>query len=168
MDPRSNAEEKDNLKALIALQEEGVGYINSLNKAVEQLKDAQASLKQVNAMMPAKDAQSDAHKAVAKEGKAIGKSIKGMMDAVFGEEGKQGIYRDPNTILNAVTTPGRYLRSTAASKNGTQRTALDHAKKAASEFEEKVEAFMSNEWKAFKEKVNDLQLSPFKDTAEVE
>lgn len=168
MDPRSNPEEKDNLKAMIALQEEGAAYINTLNTAVEKLKDAQASLKQVNAMMPAKDDQSDGHKAVAKEGKAMSKSITEMMNAVFGEDGKQGIYRDPNTILNKVTTPGRYLRSTAASKNGTQRTALDHAKKAATEFEEKVEAFMSNEWKAFTEKVKDLQLSPFKDSAEVE
>ncbi|MEM6803807.1 MAG: hypothetical protein AAF696_20545, partial [Bacteroidota bacterium] len=168
MDPRSSASEKENLKSLIALQEEGASYIKSLNTSVEGLKDAKASLKQIKALMPKKDHLTDAHKAVNTKAKEISKEIDKLLDEVFGPEGKQGIYRDPNTVLSTASTPGRYLRSTHSAGGGNAKIALAQAKSAVAAFKEKANTFMEESWKPFKEEVKALQLSPFKEVEDAE
>jgi len=168
MDPRAHDQEKENLKALVALQEEGASYIKALHSSVEKLKNAQSSLKQVNNLLPKdKDADSN-NKELAKEAKDLDKKINTLMDEVFGLEGKQGIYRDPTTLLKVASTPGRYLRSTASAPSGTAKTALAQAKNAVAGFEKKVEAFFEDSWKPFQEKVESLDLSPFKNLETLE
>jgi len=163
MDPRAHSSEKENLKALIGLQKEGATHIKILNTSVEKLKKALGSLKQVNGLLDKGPKADTTHKAIAKESKAMGKEINKLLDAVFGLEGKQGIYRDPNTILSTVSTPGRYLRSSSVGKTGMATTALKLAKEAAMKFEKQTDSFFEDSWKAFQEKVEALDLSPFKE-----
>lgn len=163
MDPRAHSSEKENLKALIALQKEGSEHMKMLNTSVEKLKKALGSLKQVNSLLDKGPKADTTHKAIAKEAKAMGKEINELLDAVFGLDGKQGIYRDPNTILSTVSTPGRYLRSSSMGKTGMATTALKLAKEAAMKFEKQTDSFFEDSWKAFQEKVEALNLSPFKE-----
>ena len=92
-------------------------------------------------------------------------SLNNLMDIFVGKDDKrQGITRDPDPFISTYFNRARrYLQSTLALPGATEERLMQQAKDKLRPAIEKVNAFFDTEWKAYREKMEKVDLSPFKE-----
>ena len=104
--------------------------------------------------------------------KAVNDSIKVLMDELVGPErdkDKQGIIRSPDpTIMSYFRQAQMYLGSSLSTPATTERQLMDNATAKLTPWVGKVNEFYTITWNTYKEHVNTVDLSPFKETPSFE
>ena len=84
-----------------------------------------------------------------KQGKTVADSLSAFEDQYFGEQGKQGIYRDPNTVSSIFGRAGQYIFSSDRKPNTPEEWAMAQGKKALMEMIADVNDFLAMDWVAY-------------------
>ena len=136
--------------------------------AVERLKACLKNVEDYTKRMKSKD--EEALEEQIELSKATKDSINVLLDLFFGKEDeRQGITRNqPKTLLSYYGSAARYTRNGLHAPTSTE---IKLTKKFESELEiviGEVNLFFENEWPKFKEAVEAIDLSPFKDYDKIE
>ena len=158
LDPRLEMD-LEAVSRTLAMNDERNEYIELITQASDQLQEASKTLNSLKPLLP----DSDEGKELGKESKAMADSIKQLLNLILPDNSKQGIVRDPNVLLYKIYSSSSYFSTINTAPNGTQEIVLAGFKADTEELLEKVNAFFDTEWKTFREKVEALELSPFKD-----
>jgi hypothetical protein len=113
-----------------------------------------------------KDKKGDEYKELKELGKATKDSIEALMTMMVGPDNskKQGIVRSPDPNVNTyLFTARRYIGSGLHAPGATEERVMEHARTAVADAIEKVNAFFTDQWPAYRNKVEATDLSPFKD-----
>ena len=84
-----------------------------------------------------------------KQGKALAESLNGFQDRYFGETGKQGIYRQVDTVSNKVSGAGRYLFASDRAPNTPEDWSMAAGQQALDVMLADVNAFLSGDWQTW-------------------
>ncbi len=146
----------DALKALESDLELAVGRM-------EQLKDKIKVIDEMTSRMKAKDEKEFEEQI--KLSKELKDTLNTFIDQYVGKEDKrQGITADqPNTISNYYNTAYWYTSNASHAPTSTEIALANKFKKESEELNQKVDDFLSEEWPKYKEKVEGVDVSPFKD-----
>ncbi|PQV46541.1 sortilin (neurotensin receptor 3) [Jejuia pallidilutea] len=101
-----------------------------------------------------------------KASKAIVKEIDTLMALFLGKEDKrQGIVRSPKpNISRRISLANSYVSSRQNGITATEKALIAQAKTALQSGLDKTNTFFNEAWKGYKDKMNDVNLSPFKET----
>jgi len=149
-DPRYEVD-LDAAKARLALYAEYEKLSAGAAAMMDRIRDAKAVVARVNASLG--DRKDDLAKDLKKNGKAISDSLSAFEDRFYGEQGKQGIYRDPNTVSSIFGRAGGQIFSSDRMPNTPEEWAMAQGKKALMEMLADVNGFLSMDWVVYKEAV---------------
>ncbi len=98
--------------------------------------------------------------------KDITKKIDSVIAIYLGKEDKrQGITRNPEiTVMQRLGAAGWYVGSRQNGLTSTENTLIKHAKDALQDALKKTNAFFDATWKPYREEIENLKVSPFKET----
>ncbi|WP_341214921.1 hypothetical protein [uncultured Wocania sp.] len=132
--------------------------------AVKQLVESKEVSKKYQSDL--KKLDKDKYKDEKNASKEIIKKIDDLIALYLGKEDKrQGITRNPEvTISQRIHLANSYVSSRQTGLTSTEKTLIEHAKNALKDGLEKTNAFFNQDWKAYKESMESLKLSPFKTT----
>ncbi|GMN09258.1 hypothetical protein MTsPCn9_02860 [Croceitalea sp. MTPC9] len=140
------------------------GYTQKAADAVKQLVESKDLANKFSKEMKALD--KDKYKDRIKASKDIVKSIDSVVAVYIGKEDKrQGITRNPE--INVMQRIGNASFYVATRKSGLTKTEKDLIKYAEADLKsalEKTNSFFTEKWKAYRESIEALNLSPFKET----
>ncbi len=113
-----------------------------------------------------KDLDKEKYKDQIKASGDIVKAIDSVVAVYLGKEDKrQGITRNPEiTVMQRIGTAYRYVASRKTGITETEERLIRFAQADLKEALQKTNAFFANRWKAYKEEMEKLELSPFKET----
>ncbi len=99
--------------------------------------------------------------------KDIAKKINGLIDIYLGKEDKrQGITRNPEmTVIRRIGIASQYVRSRKTGVTETETRLMDFAESDLKAALEKTNAFFDGDWKKYRETIEPLNVSQFKDTS---
>lgn len=118
---------------------------------MDRIREAKAVVARVNLGLG--DRTDDVAKEIKKHGKAVSDSLTTFEDRYFGEQGKQGIYRDPSTVSSIFGRAQRYIFSSQRAPNTPEEWAISHGKKALMEMISDVNGFLAMQWVSYKDAV---------------
>ncbi len=118
---------------------------------MDRIREAKDVVSRVNTNLG--DREDDLAKELKKHGKTIADSLSSFEDGFFGEQGKQGIYRDPNTVSSTLGGARQYIFSSQRAPNTPEEWAMSHGKKALTEMISDVNGFLAMQWAVYKEAV---------------
>jgi photosystem II stability/assembly factor-like uncharacterized protein len=100
-----------------------------------------------------------------KASKDIIKKIEDLITLYLGKEDKrQGITRNPEvTISQQIRLANAYISSRPDGLTSTETTLLEHATKALKDGIDKTNSFFNEDWKTYKNAMEEINISPFKD-----
>lgn len=84
-----------------------------------------------------------------KQGKVLADSLGGFQDRYFGVTGKQGIYRQVDTVSNKVSGAGRYLFASDRAPNTPEDWSMAAGQRALDVMLADVNAFLSGDWQTW-------------------
>ena len=98
--------------------------------------------------------------------KDVIKQIEGLIALYLGKiDKRQGITRNPEITVNQrFGIASSYVRSRFGEQTATEKQLIDQFKTTFKAAVSETNTFFNNDWKMYKEKVKDIQISPFKDT----
>ncbi|MCK8522915.1 hypothetical protein M0D21_15160 [Aquimarina sp. D1M17] len=98
--------------------------------------------------------------------KEVSKKIDSVIAYYIGKEDKrQGITRNPEvTVMQRLGNAGFYVGSRQNGLTSTENTLMKQAKDALKAALEKTNTFFNKEWKPYREAIEKLDISPFKET----
>jgi len=136
----------------------------SYEKLAETAADATTRLRDmkmaVNELTGKLKGRTDSLSAAARErGSVVADSVDAMMDDFFGETGKQGIFRSPHTVANALSTARSYIFSSDRTPGTPEDIALSQARQAINAFNERVNRLIADEWEAYSEALGRVELA---------
>ena len=131
--------------------------------AVKQLVESKNIVKEFQKKM--KKLDKDKYKTELKSSKNITKKIDSLISLYLGKEDKrQGITRNPEvTVMQLIGTASFYSGSRPNGLTSTENTLIQNAKNALEEVTSETNKFFEESWKAYREEVENLELSPFKE-----
>ncbi|WP_372973449.1 hypothetical protein [Muriicola sp.] len=99
--------------------------------------------------------------------KDIAKKINGIIDIYLGKEDKrQGITRNPEmTVMRRIGIASQYVNSRKSGITETETRLMEFAESELKAALEKTNAFFVEDWKTYREKIEPLNVSLFKDTS---
>ncbi|MFT4537358.1 MAG: hypothetical protein ACI9P5_004742, partial [Saprospiraceae bacterium] len=106
-----------------------------------------------------------------KNSNAIKDSLEALFIPLIGKDNskKQGINRSPVlNILNRIFIASSYMRSSLLPPGATENRLAEHAEKALNEHINIINAFFEKDWKTYREAMELIDLSPFKDYEKLE
>ena len=111
-----------------------------------------------------KESDKEKYKDQVKASNEISKAIDSVIALYLGSEDKrQGIIRNPEiTVMQRIGMAGVYVRSRPSVMTATENKLLQYAAKELDEALEKTNAFFNTRWKAYREDIEQLEVSPFK------
>ena len=140
------------------------GYTQKAADAVKQLVESKDLANKYSKEMKTLD--KDKYKDQIKASKDIVKAIDSVVAVYIGKEDKrQGITRNPE--INVMQRIGNASFYVATRKSGLTKTEKDLIKYAEGDLKsalDKTNSFFTEKWKAYRESIEALDLSPFKDT----
>lgn len=154
-------------EAITTVYEKGK-YLEQLQQttadAVKQLAQSKETASEFQRKL--KEQDKEKYKDAIKTSKDISKKIDSLMAIYIGKEDKrQGITRNPDPNVNQrIQTAGYYVGSRKTGITTTEEQLIRNAEASLKEALEKTNAFFKNEWKAYREIVEEIDLSPFKET----
>jgi len=100
-----------------------------------------------------------------KESKAIIKTIDSVISIFIGKEDKrQGITRNPEvSVIQRLRTADWYISSRQNGITNTENTLIKQAQNALKKAVEQTNTFFDSDWKVYREAIEKLSLSPFKE-----
>ena len=149
-DPRYEVD-LDAARARLALYAEYEKLNAGAASMMDKIREAKAVVSRVNSSLG--DRKDDLSKELKKHGKTVSDSLSAFEDQFFGEQGKQGIYRDPNTVSSILGRAGGYIFSSDRAPNTPEEWAMAQGKKAFMEMLADVNGFLAMEWVVYKEAV---------------
>ncbi len=161
-DPRRNVPmsilqaKYDAIKALEADQELALGHL-------EQLKEKLEIVETLISRMKEKDEKG--LESQIKQSKEVKDTINSFIALYLGkEDDRQGITADqPNTVENHLGTASWYLGNALHAPSSTEEALVEKFKKEMAAANETVDSYMNTEWPKYKEAMETVDLSPFKD-----
>lgn len=118
---------------------------------MDRIRDAKAVVARVNASLG--DRTDQVAKDLKKSGKDVSDSLSAFEDRFFGEQGKQGIYRNPNTVSSIFGRAGGMIFSSDRMPNTPEEWAMAQGKKALMDMLADVNGFLAMDWVVYKEAV---------------
>ncbi|MFT5141942.1 MAG: photosystem II stability/assembly factor-like uncharacterized protein [Rhodothermales bacterium] len=126
--------------------------------ALDQLTDAQSTLDWINTKLSADSSNRD----LTQEHRAVTDSLTAVREVVFGQQGAQGIRRDPNTLTGRMRVAQQYISRSTDMPGATEQMAIEQSRAAVEELVELVNGFMGGRWAEFVKAVEDADLPWFK------
>ena len=132
--------------------------------AVKQLVQSKETAKKLQGKFKKEDKET--YKESITASKDIIKEIDKVIALYLGKEDKrQGIIRNPEpTVMQRLGTAGWYVGSRQTGLTDTETRLIGQAKDALEDALQKTNSFFSNEWKTYREKMDDIVVPTFKDT----
>ncbi|MDZ7715141.1 MAG: hypothetical protein U5J95_02910 [Balneolaceae bacterium] len=102
--------------------------------------------------------------------KAVKDSVQKLMDHVFGkEDDRQGITDSPErSVTSYLYSPYRHIGSSLGAPAETEKTLIGLAREKSNEAIGMINDFFAEDWPAYVEMMESVQLSPFKTFDKVE
>ncbi|NNK12371.1 MAG: hypothetical protein HKP08_13580, partial [Flavobacteriaceae bacterium] len=143
------------------------GFTQTAADAVEQL--AQSKKIADKYQKELKELDKEKFKDAIKASKEISKKIDSLIDTYVGKVDKrQGITRNPElTVMRRIGTAYQYVRSRKTGITPTETRLMDFAEADLKEALEKTNTFFQEEWKSYRETIEPLSISMFKETPEI-
>ena len=140
------------------------GYTQTAADAVKQLVESKNLATKFAKEMKTLD--KDKYKAQIKASKDISKAIDSVVALYIGKEDKrQGITRNPETnVMQRIGNARGYVGSRKNGLTTTEKNLIKFAEDDLKAALEKTNAFFSEKWKPYKESIENMDLSPFKET----
>ncbi|MEM6345872.1 MAG: hypothetical protein AAF927_18405 [Bacteroidota bacterium] len=159
-DPRVEIDEAS-MMAYREMQAEGMEMVQEAGEMMDAIRNARKSIKLINQQLPEGD--EEAIKELKQLGKAMQDSLSNLENRFRPKPGK-GYTSDPTT-LSAKLGPIQYGLSMPepGGPNQTIQRQFEQAKKTFGEVKAAHNDFFENDWKAYREAVEKIELSPFKD-----
>jgi alanyl-tRNA synthetase len=159
-DPRIDSK-MSGLEAKDAFMKKLEALSTEVSTATKQLDEAQKTIDKVTALT--KDLATAEAKSLAEATKEIKKKLDKTREAFNGPKREgQGIVRNLfPTTMTRVFAPRSYVSSSFGAPGATEERLYDQAKESANEAIQKVNEFMSGDWKAFEEKVKSTPIDLF-------
>jgi len=129
-------------------------------EAFDQIKEAKKSLgliKKLSAM-----AVDSTQKELKEKAKEIGKSLDELEQLYMDKPDQKGIQRNAYNLNSYLWGARRYVGSSWKKPGANAMLAVKHAKEKSTGIIEQVNTFFDSDWTEFKNYVNELNLSPFK------
>ena len=132
--------------------------------AVKQLLESKNTVEEFQKKLKKKD--KDAYKDDIKEGKNLIKKIDSLVALYIGKEDKrQGITRNPEvTVMQRIGIANQYSGSRPNGMTATEDRLLQQAKDQFNDAIGDTNEFFVTEWAAYRSKMEEMDLSPFKET----
>ncbi len=139
------------------------GFTQTAADAVKQLAESKKVAEKYQKELS--DLDKDKYKEEIKASKDISKKIDGLIDVYLGKEDKrQGITRNPElTVMRRIGTAAQYVRSRKSGITETETRLISFAEADLKEALDKTNAFFSEDWKTYRETIEPISLSMFKD-----
>lgn len=147
------------------IQEASADRLASMKEVGEMMRKigkAEGTLKQIKGLMP-EDKEDEAVKAVMEMSKAMQDSLKQLRGMIMPPRDAKGITDNSDKLMMKVWQSGSYIRSGFGGPSGTSEIVMKQLKQEIETASSKVNAFFEKDWPEFKEKVEQLELSPFKE-----
>jgi photosystem II stability/assembly factor-like uncharacterized protein len=143
-------------KQLQELQQTTADVVKQLAESKETASGFEKSLKE-------KD--KDKYKEAIEASKEITKKIDSLMAFYIGKEDKrQGITRNPDPNVNRrIQVAGIYVATRKTGITQTEKQLINHARESLKEALDKTNTFFTTDWKTYKETIEKIELSPFKE-----
>ncbi len=140
------------------------GYIQTAADAVKQLVESKNLAKKYQKEL--KEMDQEKYKEQINDSRAIVKQIDSLVALYIGKEDKrQGITRNPETsVMRRLNTANSYVNSRKSGITQTEERLVEFAKQELTDALSKTNTFFSDKWKAYRESIESLELSPFKET----
>jgi len=135
--------------------------------AIKQLKESKNIAEQYKKQLKSK--KDDQYKGVIKETDSIIKSINGLIDNMIGKEDKrQGITRNPEpSPISYLSTARRYIGSLLEEPGKTEKQLIINGFDKVNPVIDKINSFFKTDWLNYREKIEALNLTLFKDFKEL-
>ena len=161
-DPRLNTDPQV-LEARYNTTKKLDGYLQAAAEAVQQLLESKKIATQYEKDLKEKD--KDQYKEQIEASKEISKEIDSLVAVYLGKEDKrQGITRNPEmTVTRRIYNAYGYVGSRPSGMTETEDRLLRYAEADLKKALSGTNAFFANRWKAYKESMEGLDMSPFKD-----
>lgn len=139
-------------------------YTQTAADAVKQLVESKDLANKLQKEM--KDLDEEKYKDQIKASKEITKQIDSVVALYIGKEDKrQGITRNPEiTVMQRIGTATRYVATRKTGLTQTEKDLISYAKDELETALEKTNSFFNEDWKPYKATIENLDLSPFKET----
>ena len=140
------------------------GYTQVAADAVKQLVESKNLVDKMNAQM--KELDEKAYKTQIKNAKEMVKEMDSIIALFIGKEDKrQGITRNPEvTVAQRLGIARYYVATRVSGLTETETRLAQFAKNDLKSALGKVNSFFETKWKAYKQEIDNLELSPFKET----
>lgn len=159
-DPRMNYSEAD-LKVRqerFALAQE---LTTKLTEVCDELRDNQSAIKRVSQLLP--DEKDGDVEEISKLGKRMNDTIQGMLDDIFGKQEIKGIYRNPDELNSIVQRVTWEIWGNLEGNDQRFEHIYSKAKRVFEDTNLDIQHFLKNEWLDYKNKVEGIQLDPFRE-----
>jgi photosystem II stability/assembly factor-like uncharacterized protein len=152
------------LQARYAATKKLDGYMQTAADAVKQLLESKKVASQYEKEM--KDLDKEKYKEQIKASGEISKQIDSLLARYLGKEDKrQGITRNPEmTVVRRISNAYGYVGSRPSGMTETETRLMEFAEEDLKKALGETNAFFANAWKAYRESMQSLDLSPFKET----
>jgi photosystem II stability/assembly factor-like uncharacterized protein len=146
LDPRTDADVAV-LQARHALYRDYEKLIETAAAMMDRVREAKDIVSRVTDALEGREDSTAAD--LRKQGKALADSLNGFQDRYFGVTGKQGIYRQVDTVSNAVSGAGRYLFASDRAPNTPEDWSMAAGQQALNAMLTDVNALLSGGWQAW-------------------
>ena len=139
-------------------------YTQTAANAVKQLVESKDLVNKFQKEL--KDLDKEKFKDQIEASKKIVKQIDSIVALYLGKEDKrQGITRNPDpSVMQRLNTASSYVNSRKTGLTETEKRLVQFAKEELNSALEKTNAFFAGSWKTYKNSIETLDLSPFKET----
>jgi hypothetical protein len=140
------------------------GFTQTAADAVEQLAESKKIAEKYQKDLS--DLDKDKFKEEIKASREIVKKIDGIIDLYLGKEDKrQGITRNPElTVMRRIWTASQYVRSRKTGITETETQLIKFAEADLKGVLEKTNTFFAEDWKSYRETIEPLNITLFKET----
>lgn len=153
-----------------AYQKELLPYIDAVAQVTANLRKANRSIELIEKMVELEsDSREDTiNQAIKAEIKAVKDSLEQVRLAIFGKENIEGYYEQPNTWESKMGLLGYYNYSNRGRVTGNTQGLAEQFKEKTAEVVEMGNEFFNEDWSAFKEYVDELDLDLFEELEEMD
>ena len=152
LDPRTDAD-VNVLRARHAMYRDYEAMIETAADMMDRVRQAKEVVARVNDALSDRD--DDTAGSLKKDGKAMTDSLNAFQDRYFGVTGKQGIYRQVDTVQNAVSGAGQYLFASDRAPDTPEDWSMSAGRRALDAMLADVNAFLTGAWADYVSAVRD-------------
>jgi len=135
--------------------------VERATRAYERLKKAEKTIQTVeNALANTPDSLK---KDVLERGKVLRDSIAALKELFFAQKEGKGIQRNLDGVNQRLSRAISYLNASPGAPNATAQVAVRAAEKAVAEAEARIEAVLGSPWSEYRQKVEQIPISLFRD-----